>query len=153
MGWATGKECPYCHIPLTGKVGFGGKAKAVQKPTAPVQIPGSPAASVSNSEADRLEQLERLMRLRDGNALTEEEFQTEKAKLQAAAEVVDLVLLGMKQKVPVIKVIREITGTGLREAKDLVDSAPGPIITGLERGRAETIKTMLEAESATVELR
>ena len=57
------------------------------------------------------------------------------------------------QKVQVIKAVREITGLGLKEAKDLVDGAPKPIKTGLEKADAEKLKKELEAEGATVELK
>lgn len=55
------------------------------------------------------------------------------------------------KKIQVIKVVREITGLGLKEAKDLVDGAPKPVKTGVSKEEAETIKAKLEAEGATVE--
>jgi large subunit ribosomal protein L7/L12 len=57
------------------------------------------------------------------------------------------------QKVPVIKVVRAATGLGLKEAKALVDAAPGPIKEGLERDEAEKLKADLEEAGATVELK
>ena len=57
------------------------------------------------------------------------------------------------QKVSVIKAVREITGLGLKEAKDLVDGAPKPVKTGVEKAEAEKLKKELEAEGATVELK
>ena len=57
------------------------------------------------------------------------------------------------KKIQVIKVVREITGLGLKEAKDLVDGAPKAIKTGLEKADAEKLKKELEAEGATVELK
>lgn len=57
------------------------------------------------------------------------------------------------QKVPVIKVVRAATGLGLKEAKALVDEAPGPIKEGLERDEAEKLKAELEEVGATVELK
>ena len=51
-------------------------------------------------------------------------------------------------KVGVIKVIREITGLGLKEAKDLVEGAPSTVKEGIPKGDAETIKTKLEAAGA-----
>ena len=56
-------------------------------------------------------------------------------------------------KVKVIKVVREITGLGLKEAKDLVDSAPKVIKEAAEKAEAEEIKTKLEAEGAKVTLK
>lgn len=57
------------------------------------------------------------------------------------------------KKIQVIKVVRQITNLGLKEAKDLVDSAPSPIAQGVPKGQAEDIKAKLEAESAVVEIR
>ncbi|WP_353684212.1 50S ribosomal protein L7/L12 [Thermodesulfovibrio sp. 3907-1M] len=56
------------------------------------------------------------------------------------------------KKIQVIKVVRELTGLGLKEAKDLVDGAPKPVKTGVSKEEAETIKAKLEAEGATVEI-
>ncbi|MGN6368639.1 MAG: 50S ribosomal protein L7/L12 [Phycisphaerae bacterium] len=57
------------------------------------------------------------------------------------------------KKIQVIKVVRTATGLGLKEAKDLVDGAPKPVKTGLEKADAEKLKKELEAEGATVELK
>jgi len=54
------------------------------------------------------------------------------------------------QKINVIKVVRAATGLGLKEAKDLVDSAPKPIKTGVSKDDAEKLKKELEAAGATV---
>ena len=56
-------------------------------------------------------------------------------------------------KVKVIKVVREITGLGLKEAKDLVDSAPKVIKEAAEKAEADDIKAKLEAEGAKVTLK
>ena len=56
-------------------------------------------------------------------------------------------------KIPVIKVVRELTGLGLKEAKDLVDATPKPVKEGIARDEAEKIKTALEAQGAKVEIR
>lgn len=56
-------------------------------------------------------------------------------------------------KIPVIKVIREITGLGLKEAKELVDGAPKSIKQGVEPAEAEKIKEQLKAVGAEVELK
>jgi len=53
----------------------------------------------------------------------------------------------------VIKVVREITGLGLKEAKDLVDSAPKPVKEKIKKAEAEEIKKKLEAEGAKVEIK
>ena len=76
---------------------------------------------------------------------------------EAAAEEKDefdviLTAVGEK-KINVIKVVRAITGLGLKEAKDLVDSAPGPIKEGASKDEANGIKTQLEEAGATVELK
>ncbi len=57
------------------------------------------------------------------------------------------------QKVKVIKVVREITGLGLKEAKELVDGAPKVVKEGASKAEAEEIKTKLEAEGAEVNLK
>jgi len=57
------------------------------------------------------------------------------------------------KKIQVIKVIREVTSLGLKEAKDLVDGAPSMVKEGIEKAEAEAIKAKLEAEGATVELK
>ena len=57
------------------------------------------------------------------------------------------------QKIQVIKVVRALTGLGLKEAKDLVDGAPNPVKEGLAKEEADTIKGQLEEAGATVELK
>src|SRR4029077_9283232 len=57
------------------------------------------------------------------------------------------------QKIQVIKVVRAITGLGLKEAKDVVDSAPGPVKEGIPREEADSIKSQLEEAGATVEVK
>ena len=75
----------------------------------------------------------------------------------AAAEektAFDVVLAGAGgQKIQVIKVARAITGLGLKEAKDVVDSAPGPVKEGIPREEADSIKSQLEEAGATVEVK
>jgi large subunit ribosomal protein L7/L12 len=77
----------------------------------------------------------------------------------AAAEVeeqteFDVILSGSgAQKIQVIKVVREITGLGLKEAKDLVDGAPKPVLEGVNKEAADEAKAKLEAAGATVELK
>jgi large subunit ribosomal protein L7/L12 len=67
---------------------------------------------------------------------------------------VDVILTGAgDKKIQVLKVVREITGLGLKEAKELVDSAPKPVKTGLKKAEAEEIKKKLEAEGAKVEIK
>lgn len=56
-------------------------------------------------------------------------------------------------KINVIKVVREVTGLGLKEAKDLVDGAPKTIKAAVAKAEAEDIKSKLEAAGATVELK
>jgi len=79
-----------------------------------------------------------------GAAAAEEEEKTE----------FDVVLAGVgDQKIKVIKVVREITSLGLKEAKDLVDNAPKPVKEGISKEEAEEIKTKLEEVGAQVEVK
>jgi large subunit ribosomal protein L7/L12 len=78
----------------------------------------------------------------------------------AAAEEVeeqtafDVVLLGAgEKKIQVIKVVRAATGLGLKEAKALVDDAPGPIREGVDRDEADKLKSDLEEAGASVEVK
>ena len=57
------------------------------------------------------------------------------------------------EKIKVIKAVREITGLGLKEAKELVDGAPSNVKEGIEKAEAEAIKTQLEEVGATVVLK
>ncbi|NLM40340.1 MAG: 50S ribosomal protein L7/L12 [Firmicutes bacterium] len=57
------------------------------------------------------------------------------------------------KKINVIKVVRELTGLGLKEAKDLVDNAPKPVKEGISKAEAEEIKSKLEEAGATVEVK
>ena len=56
-------------------------------------------------------------------------------------------------KIPVIKVVRELTGLGLKEAKDLVDATPKAVKEGIARDEAEKIKAALEGQGAKVEIK
>ena len=56
-------------------------------------------------------------------------------------------------KIPVIKVVRELTGLGLKEAKDLVDGAPKPVKEAVSREEAEKIKAALSEQGATVDIK
>ncbi len=58
-----------------------------------------------------------------------------------------------EKKIQVIKVVRELTGLGLKEAKDLVDGAPKPVKTGVSKEEADSIKAKLEAEGAKIEIK
>ncbi len=66
----------------------------------------------------------------------------------------DVVLTSVgDQKIAVIKVVKEITGLGLKEAKDLVDAAPKPVKAGVAKEEAEALKKQLEEAGAQVELK
>ena len=66
----------------------------------------------------------------------------------------DVVLTGAGQaKIAVIKVVRAVTGLGLKEAKDLVDGAPGAVKEGVTKDEADKIKAELEEAGASVELK
>src|SRR5258707_8111047 len=75
----------------------------------------------------------------------------------AAAEeqtAFDVVLTGAgQQKIQVIKVVRAVTGLGLKEAKDLVDSAPQAVKEGVTQDEADTVKAQLEEAGASVEVK
>ena len=60
---------------------------------------------------------------------------------------------GGEKKIQVIKVVRELTGLGLKEAKDLVDGAPKPLKEGVPKAEAEAIKKKIEEAGGTVELK
>ena len=75
---------------------------------------------------------------------------------EAAAEQTefDVVLTSFgEKKVGVIKAVRGITGLGLKEAKELVESAPAPIKEGVDKAEAEDVKKQLEEAGASVELK
>lgn len=57
------------------------------------------------------------------------------------------------KKIQVIKVVREITGLGLKEAKELVDGAPKPVKTGVSKEEADSIKAKLDEQGASVEVK
>jgi large subunit ribosomal protein L7/L12 len=59
---------------------------------------------------------------------------------------------GGEQKINVIKIVKEATGLGLKEAKDLVDGAPKPVKQGMKKEEAEELKKKLEEVGAVVEL-
>ena len=65
----------------------------------------------------------------------------------------DVILTGFGNKLGVIKVVREITGLGLKEAKELVESAPKAIKEGVSKDEAEKVKAALTEAGATVEIK
>jgi len=73
---------------------------------------------------------------------------------EAAKEEFDCILVSAgDKKIQVLKVLRELTGLGLKEAKDLVDNPPKPIKEKIKKEEAEEIKKKLEAEGAKVEIK
>jgi large subunit ribosomal protein L7/L12 len=78
-----------------------------------------------------------------GGAAAEEEKDSFDVVLSAAGD----------KKIQVIKVVRAVTGLGLKEAKDLVDGAPGAVKEGAPKVEADSIKAQLEEAGATVELK
>ena len=73
---------------------------------------------------------------------------------EEASSTVDVVLTGAgDKKIQVIKVVRAITGLGLKEAKDLVDGAPNPVKEAVAQDEADQIKAQLEEAGATVEVK
>ena len=87
-----------------------------------------------------------VLELNDLVKACEEEFGVSAAAGVVVAEV-------GPNKVKVIKVVREITGLGLKEAKEVVDGAPKMVKEGASKAEAEDIKTKLEAEGAKVTLK
>ncbi|MDR2428433.1 MAG: 50S ribosomal protein L7/L12 [Candidatus Margulisbacteria bacterium] len=72
----------------------------------------------------------------------------------AAASTVSVILASAgDKKIQVLKALREITGLGLKEAKDLVDGAPKPVKEGVSADEAKSIKEKLEKEGAKVEIK
>jgi large subunit ribosomal protein L7/L12 len=65
----------------------------------------------------------------------------------------DVILVEASNKIQALKVVREITGLGLKEAKDLLDSLPKPIKEGVSKEEAEEIKKKFEAVGAKVEIK
>ena len=96
---------------------------------APVAVAAAPAAGGAAASAD-------------GAAASEE--QTEFSAVLAEVG---------PNKIPVIKVVRELTGLGLKEAKDLVDAAPKPVKEGIAKDEADKIKAALEEQGAKVEIK
>ncbi|HEX5608753.1 MAG TPA: 50S ribosomal protein L7/L12 [Solirubrobacterales bacterium] len=132
------------------------------------------AAATKISTEDWIEELKSIsvLELSERIKALEEEFGVSATAVAAAApaaggagggdgggaeeesSTVDVVLTDVGgQKVPVIKVVRSATGLGLKEAKALVDDAPGPIKEGVERDEAEKLKAELEEAGAKVELK
>jgi large subunit ribosomal protein L7/L12 len=75
------------------------------------------------------------------------------AAAEAQTEFTAVLVSAGANKIPVIKVVREITGLGLKEAKDLVEGAPKPVKGGLTKEQAEDIKKKLTETGATVEVK
>ena len=94
---------------------------------APVAVAAAPAAAAGG----------------DGGAAAEEEQDEFDVVLASAGD----------QKIQVIKEVRSLTSLGLKEAKELVDSAPKPVLEGVDKEAAEKAKEALEAVGATVELK
>lgn len=76
------------------------------------------------------------------------------AEPEAEKDEFEVILAGVgDKKIQVIKVVRELTSLGLKEAKDLVDSAPSTVREGVTKDEAEQIKAKLEDQGATVQLK
>ena len=72
---------------------------------------------------------------------------------EEASEVTVVLASAGANKIPVLKIVREITGLGLKEAKDLVDGAPKPIKENVKKEEADELKKKLEEAGATVEIK
>ena len=75
------------------------------------------------------------------------------APVEAKDEFTVVLAAAGDKKINVIKAVREITGLGLKEAKDLVEGAPKPVKEGVTKADADKLKAKLEAEGAKVELK
>lgn len=76
------------------------------------------------------------------------------APAEEAKDEVDVVLTSAgDKKIQVLKVVREITGLALKEAKDLVDTVPKPVKSKIKKAEAEEIKKKLEEQGGTVEIK
>ena len=75
------------------------------------------------------------------------------APVEEQTEFTVVLKAGGDKKINVIKVVREITSLGLKEAKDLVDGAPSTVKEGVSKGEAEEMKKRLEEQGASVELK
>jgi len=75
------------------------------------------------------------------------------AAADAPTEVSVILASAGANKIPVLKIVREITGLGLKEAKDLVDGAPKPVKENVKKEEAEELKKKLEEAGATVEIK
>ncbi len=76
------------------------------------------------------------------------------APAEEAKDEVDVILTSAgDKKIQVLKVVREITGLALKEAKDLVDSAPKPVKSKVKKAEADEIKKKLEEQGGTVEIK
>ncbi len=97
--------------------------------------------------------------LRNGNDQQQHQPQHQRAPDQAhgAAQIIDFHIGTLTEigpnKIPVIKVVRELTGLGLKEAKDLVDATPKAVKEGVARDEADKIKAALEEVGAKVEIK
>ena len=73
---------------------------------------------------------------------------------EEAKDEVDVILSSVgDKKIQVLKVVRELTGLGLKEAKDLVDTTPKPVKTKIKKAEAEEIKKKLEEQGGVVEIK
>jgi large subunit ribosomal protein L7/L12 len=128
---------------------------------------------MATSTADWIEELKGIsvLELSERIKALEEEFGVSATAVAAAApaaaggggdedagaeesSTVDVVITEVGgQKVPVIKVVRNATGLGLKEAKAVVDASPGPVKEGVDRDEGEKLKAELEEAGATVELK
>jgi large subunit ribosomal protein L7/L12 len=75
------------------------------------------------------------------------------AEAKATLDVILIKVADTTKKIAVIKIVREITGLGLKEAKDVVDKAPQVVKPGVPREEAEAMKAKLEKEGATIDLK
>ena len=75
------------------------------------------------------------------------------AAADAPSEVTVVLASAGANKIPVLKIVRDLTGLGLKEAKDLVDGAPKPVKENIKPEEAEAIKKQLEEAGATVEIK
>ncbi len=100
-----------------------------------------------------LESIEKLTLLEASELVKAMEEKFGVAAAEAPSEVNVILASAGANKIPVLKLVREITGLGLKEAKDLVDGAPKAIKEGVKPEEAKDIKAKLEEAGATVEIK
>ena len=142
-------DAPHGQEPATG-VATGGTGASSRQAEAGAAAPG-PGIGVA-------EELQRFAALRDSGALTEEEFQEQKTRLLAGGPMVanskvDVYLVRTgDQPILVVKALRELTGVGLAEAKQTIDSVPQLVLRGVSKDEADRAARLFDETSAALRI-